>query len=794
MADVYSAIILDDDWWDGTESWAGETSQANRDSKYSIRRYTSLSAWEADRDGNSSAGDAEIAVIIGPWTSADSALTIAGFNADIVKVRCTRTLIDGNTNPARHNGIYGGVTTAYRIESVDDGCLSIINEAFDIGGIQFKMSYSTSDTYEVALGSTSLTTTRSSIRNCIVQVDCGAGTVKYTGISMSDSDGDIVIQNCIVYGAKRRGISVNLSSGLIVNCTVSGATSVDGIKDFGGTVTVKNCAVFNNNDDFDNVGTVDHCASDDGDGTNAVHWTGGSSDWEDNFEDYANGDFTPLDDDLPDAGVGFSIDSDVPSTDIIGNSRGLITCTIGAFEYQTAGTIEPNVNDTVEITESIITSIPIGVTVSDDLSTNELIGQDLPLALSRFHSITLNELYQLLLSAVQNLSVQVFDDLSAEEFIKLVLELKPDIFSAISINELIQLFINITVNNTEHISIEDVSNLLLEIQSIVSDEITLNEFVSIIYDIVVNTITGINITELILVSLFISLLILDTITVQDLVIVLLAISLSKTEHIDINEAVQLLLPVVINVSSNLTISDTIAIETVLPDIIAASNIQISDAAEILLLGNNSISISQLLSITESLDVVLDIISQLDISTFDTVSVTETVVGSIPIQAAVFDNIVIFELVNIIFTLLCSTYDNVSIYEFVTGVLQTAGISVDDSITIAEALFTKIQLPLSTVSMISISDGTEVHLSSERNIIIGQNISLTEYVLLSLSLLPVLFATVTDSIAVTENVIVVIYRGLLKIVANAKSLNIGAATKAPVIRGKGKFLTLTATVK
>ena len=62
-------------------------------------------------------------------------------------------------------------------------------------------------------------------------------------------------------------------------------------------------------DIFDDIGgsTIDYCASDDGDGTNAVSPSG--SDWANEFVDYANGDFTLLyTGNLYDAGVGPSAD------------------------------------------------------------------------------------------------------------------------------------------------------------------------------------------------------------------------------------------------------------------------------------------------------------------------------------------------------------------------------------------------------------------------------------------------------------------------------------------------------
>ncbi len=108
MADVYSAIIETRDpdvYWNGTTSWGGETSEANRDTKYSTRRYTSVAAWEVDRDGNASSGDNEYGIISGAWAAAETGLLyIKGWTSGVTKIylQCPILTTDGETNPARH--------------------------------------------------------------------------------------------------------------------------------------------------------------------------------------------------------------------------------------------------------------------------------------------------------------------------------------------------------------------------------------------------------------------------------------------------------------------------------------------------------------------------------------------------------------------------------------------------------------------------------------------------------------------------------------------------------------------
>jgi len=114
-----------------------------------------------------------------------------------------------------------------------------------------------------------------------------------TWLAPNDSDGTMYIWNCINTGGGRL-LDFNAGTAYVYNSIAYGS-SQDGIRFIvGSSGAIYNTVSFKNSDDFDFHGgiTVDHCASDDGDGTNDVAESGGGVEWPDDFVDAANGDFT----------------------------------------------------------------------------------------------------------------------------------------------------------------------------------------------------------------------------------------------------------------------------------------------------------------------------------------------------------------------------------------------------------------------------------------------------------------------------------------------------------------------
>lgn len=173
------------------------------------------------------------------------------------------------------------------------------------------------------------------IENCILKSDdCMAGVWIRTGCTVN-------IKNCTLSGKLLtnvgfRSASIWLQQGTstvkVYNCLMAEGTN--GVLRAAGTITAKNCSVFDFSTDFNGTITVDHCASDDGTGTNPI----AVANWADEFYnvDYVtNADFrlepTSV---LLDAGIGPALDADVPTTDILDYSRSGNNAAVGAFEHE----------------------------------------------------------------------------------------------------------------------------------------------------------------------------------------------------------------------------------------------------------------------------------------------------------------------------------------------------------------------------------------------------------------------------------------------------------------------------
>lgn len=281
--------------------------------------YTSLSAWnDAEKTDLVTAGDWHHVYCRASSGTADTTnfkpVERAG---DWITGPDNYVLIEAaSTDRATQSGID---TSKYRLHVTDpDDPVAAIDTDINylrIDGLQLMLSYATGNYDNIIrlVGFGAIDATNDiRITNCYLK---GPGSGESTGIyGDGEASLNLTIENCILidvaYGYRFGGGDSYLYHSIGYNIS-SIANTTDSV------LVARNCAMFANADDWTTGATdVDHCASDDGDGTNAVSPSEAS--WSNEFADHAGGDFTLLEDgNLYKGGVAIS---GGPESDINGDA------------------------------------------------------------------------------------------------------------------------------------------------------------------------------------------------------------------------------------------------------------------------------------------------------------------------------------------------------------------------------------------------------------------------------------------------------------------------------------------
>lgn len=259
-------------------------------------------------------------------TADTTAITVSGWTTDAtryIQISCP----DYPTS-----GVWD--TSTYTLEVTDVDAIDIRTGFFRFNGIQIKGIKSTTNAkhcvfiYEPPSGGADIRAI-----SCIFWATgqgytCWHSEGYATTVSYVDS--------CILLGGGVDGYgwTHGIGTNYIRNCTLANHDyHAVNIAANGSGGFAYNCCSFNNFSDFNiaSGGTVDYCASDDGDGTNAIAPSGAS--WANEFTDWTNGDFTPLNTGNIYQGCG----TRYVTLDFAGNTFDATTPTCGAFEYVAAG-------------------------------------------------------------------------------------------------------------------------------------------------------------------------------------------------------------------------------------------------------------------------------------------------------------------------------------------------------------------------------------------------------------------------------------------------------------------------
>lgn len=292
--------------------------------------YTSLAAWEANAeiDHGAGVGDTLTARCFSSGGTADTtAVTISGNSVDSIT-------IEGLDFPS--DGIFN--TSLYRLGNALAGDKFVVNDLIPltINNLQF---------YDAYTGASAPSTIYLNIAAVLsIEINFNSLIIKSTAVAAGSKRGlqvsnnanvTLTAKNITIEGYYYNNLSLSASIVNIYNSTVSAGHF--GIYQANtAVVTVKNNAIFNNVDDFFGTITIDYCASDDGNGTNAVDISPGgveADDWNAAFTDYVNGDFSIKDMDSVLYNTGTDLSGVNVVSDILGSIRPrVLIYDIGAYE------------------------------------------------------------------------------------------------------------------------------------------------------------------------------------------------------------------------------------------------------------------------------------------------------------------------------------------------------------------------------------------------------------------------------------------------------------------------------
>jgi len=249
----------------------------------------------------------------------------------------------------------------------------VIDDNMQFDGIQY---HNLNDTGNTSFGITLATSAvNTKISNCIINAALIAG-----GIRSVSANATLIIENCLIYidgiaGAGSEGIFfANGVSADISYCTIYNFDQ--GIERDFGAVDVADCIIFGNNDDFQGTfNSIDHCASDDGDGTNVIQFTNGTTDYDNIFTDWANGDFSLKDFIGANAVIAQGIDIPAITADIIGTTRP-DPPSIGAFEFLSSGMeLTKQVLDSIGVSDSVSRAVSFTRSIIDSVGISDIVGK-----------------------------------------------------------------------------------------------------------------------------------------------------------------------------------------------------------------------------------------------------------------------------------------------------------------------------------------------------------------------------------------------------------------------------------
>lgn len=419
------------------------------------------------------------------------------------------------------------------------------------------------------------------------------------------------------------------------------------------------------------------------------------------------------------------------------------------------------VSDSISVTESGNQELNSGVVTSDNISTSESTILNIPIIVSVSDSLTISEASSLTVASAADLNISVSDTITLTEAASLLIAISISVSDSITITESISENVVAFITVSDTISVDDIPWYY-------DDEIVVTESVSLVVEgatLILTVSDTVTLTEnIILQNPTLSFSVSDSTTltenvkseIQSLIAVSEAISLTDTislaltiqplvsEAITITEGIALLLVSLITASDTVSVTESTSV--VLPNALAisvADSISLSEFSAVTF----GFAIAQQETITVSEATALKV-SDPQISSSDTVTLSDQVAIAVPLTVIVSDTITASEAVVILLINNAVVYETISASEN-TLLEVTQSVTVSDTITMTESVLIQLVSLLTVADTITTTDSPSVTIRNVDDLLISVFDSLT----VSEAFTPSLNSDirVSESISVTETI-------------------------------------------
>ena len=342
------------------------------------------------------------------------------------------------------------------------------------------------------------------LKNSYIDINGGANGVRHN--TLSGGQGILRVWNTIVVGGTAEHIITNDDTTYIYHTLVDGESGGSfGIRGYNNDTDCHNSIAFNlsGSFDFNQCRTVDYCASDAANGTNAIDLDDNTSgEWDGAWVDWANNDYTIPDTDSPLYGVGDDLsnqftdllgDTDPLKYDIIGNDRSG-TWDVGPFVYQAAGLdIIRVINETENVSESRQRNLTIKkiINETENLIENIKRAGNLNRIINEIENISDEVLRNRIMARINNEAIQINEQIDRKGFLTRVINETQNIIENVLnffsltkiINESIQLAENILKFTGIKKIINETINISTQVLKFTGISRIINESIQIIENI-----------------------------------------------------------------------------------------------------------------------------------------------------------------------------------------------------------------------------------------------------------------------------------------------------------------------